>query len=242
MKRFWDRAEAVRDGADWAVQLDGRPVRLPGGTPLRVPGHALAVAVAEEWQAAGGSKGGELSWEALPLTRLAGTAQERILPNPGPVAEGIARYAESDLLCYRATHPQSLVVRQVRAWQPLLDWAVQQYGAELRVAEGIVHVPQDPSALAALRRAVEAQDAWELAALGLMVPALGSLVLGLALMAGRLHAEEAYGLAILDEIWQEEQWGEDQEASERRRNVGADVALAARFAHLHKQGVGRGRT
>lgn len=236
MKRFWDKAQAVRDGAGWAVQLDGKPVRLPGGTPLRLPGGTLAAAVAEEWQAAGGSKGGELTWDAVPLTRLAGTAQERILPDPGPVAEGIARYAESDLLCYRAAHPQPLVVRQARAWQPLLHWAAQEYGAELRVAEGIMHVPQDPAALAALRRAVEAHDAWQLAALGLAVPALGSLVLGLAMLAERLDATDASELATLDEIWQEEQWGEDKEAADRRRHVGADVTLAARFAHLHKQG------
>lgn len=235
MKRFWDDARAVAEGTEWNVQLDGRPVRLPGGAALLVPGAALADAIAAEWRKAGdGAKGGEMNWDQVPLTRLAGTAQERILPDPAPVAAGIARYGESDLLCYRAPHPQPLIVRQARAWQPLLDWAAHEYGARLRVAEGVMHLEQDQEALEALRQVVKRHDAWELAALGLAVPALGSLVLGLALLAGRLEAKEAHALATLDDEWQREHWGDDQVDASRLMRLGADVALAARFSALHR--------
>ena len=234
MKRFWDKAEPQADAAGWVIHLDGRPVRLPGGPILSVPRAPLADAIAVEWRAAGERKGGEMSWHDVPLTRLAGTAQERILPDPGPVAEGIARYGESDLLCYRATHPQPLVQRQEHAWQPLLDWAADTYAAPLRVSAGITHVAQDPVALAALHRAVQAHDPWELAALGLAVPDLGSVVLGLALSAGRITAADAHRLATLDEAWQEEQWGQDDEATARRANQARDIALAGRFLALHR--------
>ena len=103
---------------------------------LRVESEPLARAIAEEWQAAGGGKGGEMSFADTPLTCLAGTAQQRIAPDPVPTVDAIARYAESDLLCYRAETPEELVARQAREWQPWLDWVALTYDAPLRVARG----------------------------------------------------------------------------------------------------------
>ena len=232
MKRFWDHAEATADAEGWAVLLDGRPVRLPGGGPLRLPFPALAQAIVAEWESAGTAKGGEMSYADVPLTRLAGTAQERIGPNPEPVALEIARYAESDLLCYRATDPEALVRRQAERWQPWLDWAAHRYDARLHVTAGVMHVAQDPAAIARLAQAVAACDAPTLAALGVAVPALGSLVLGLAMAEAELDAAEAHALATLDETFQEELWGQDALALERRRRIGAEVAVAGRFLAL----------
>jgi chaperone required for assembly of F1-ATPase len=232
MKRFWDQAEIVREDEGWHVLLDGKPVRLPDGPPLLLPRRPLAEAVAAEWRAAGGEKGGEMSYADLPLTRLAGTAQARIAIDPEPVVLELARYGESDLLCYRAEFPAELVRRQQAEWQPWLDWAEQRYGARLRVTSGITHVAQDPAALVALTEALAAHDVPSLAALGIAVPALGSLVLGLAMADDSLDAATAYRLSVLDELFQEEQWGEDAEAAARRAKVAEDVLLAGRFLAL----------
>lgn len=232
MKRFWDHAVAVaRPEGGHAVLLDGRPLRLPGGAPLATPSAALAEAIAAEWQAAGGAKGAAMSMEEVPLTRLLGTAQDRVAPDPAAMAEGLARYAETDLLCYRAEDPV-LAVMQAREWQALLDWAAEAHGARLVVTEGLMPVSQPPESLARLRGALGAFGVEELAALGLAVPALGSLVLGLALSAGRVAAAEAHRLATLDETFQETRWGEDPEALARRARALADVALAERFLAL----------
>mgnify|MGYP001049821758 FL=1 len=232
MKRFWTSATvgALPEGG-FTVLLDGRPVRLPGGTPMRVEQRPLAEALAAEWDAAGGGKGGEAGPEALPLTRLVGTAQERIAPDPEPVVAELAKYAETDLLCYRA-EDRRLAERQAVEWQPLLDWAALQLDAPLRVTSGVMPVAQDPSALAALRRALVVRTPLELAALGIAVPALGSLVLGLALALGRLDAAEAFRLATLDEAFEEAFWGVDAEAAARRERIAADVTLARRLIDL----------
>jgi chaperone required for assembly of F1-ATPase len=232
VKRFWDNAEVALSGHGWSVLLDGRPVRLPGGAPLRLAPPALAAAIRAEWQVAGAGKGGEMSYADVPLTRLAGTAQERIAPNPEPVALELARYAATDLLCYRATGPQALVERQAAQWQPWLDWAEARYGARLRVTSGVMHIAQDPGALALLARAVAAYDALALAALGVAVPALGSLVLALALTEGGLDAAQAHALATLDETFQEELWGRDALAAARRRRIGAELEVTGRFLQL----------
>lgn len=232
MKRFWEKAEAVTEGDAWSVTLDGKPVRVPGGGPLSLPTLPLARAVAAEWQAAGGAVGGEMSYADLPLTRLAGTAQERVAPNPGPVVLELARYAESDLLCYRAEQPAALVERQHVQWQPWLDWVAQKHGAKLKVTAGIIHVQQSESAIAALTTAVALHDPHRLAGLGILVPSYGSLVLGLAVAAGALSASEAHEVATLDERHQAEFWGWDHEAEARMARIAEDVSAAGRFLDL----------
>ncbi len=235
MKRFWDTAAHAAQPGGYGVQLDGRPVRLPSGTPLLVASEALARAIAAEWHAAGGAKGGEMSMEDVPLTRLAGTAQERLAANPAAQVEGLAKFAETDLLCYRA-EDDKLAALQAAQWQPLLDWAALHLDAPLRVTTGLMPVTQPPAALAALHRAVAACSPVELAALGLLVPAMGSLVLALAVLRGRLQAAPAHALSVLDETFQEAFWGSDPASENKRARGAADVALADRLLHLARQG------
>lgn len=232
MKRFWENATLEQGPGGFQVLLDGRPMRLPGGGRLAVAARPLAEAMAAEWQAAGGAKGGEMGYADVPLTRLAGTAQERIAPDPEPVVLELARFGESDLLCYRADAPEALVRHQAEQWQPWLDWAAERHGAVLKVTTGVMHLPQDPAALAALAVAVAGCEPMVLAGLGVAVPALGSLVLGLALAEGALDAAAAHALAMLDETFQESLWGRDEEAAIRRARVGADIAVAGRFLAL----------
>lgn len=231
MKRFWDEARAVPGEAGFTVALDGRPVRLPGGRPLAVAEQPLAEALAAEWQAAGGAKGGLLAWADVPLTRLVGTAAERIAPAPEPTVAALARYGGTDLLCYRAEDPE-LARRQDREWQPWLDWAARALDAPLVTTAGLMPVAQPPAALASLHGALAREAPLALAALGVLVPALGSLVLALAVRRGALEAGAAHRLALLDELFQEEAWGLDAAAAARRARVAGEVALAARLIEL----------
>ncbi|WP_145135310.1 ATP12 family chaperone protein [Roseomonas gilardii] len=235
MKRFWDRADYAEVPGGFAIMLDGKPLRLPGvdgrAAGFVLPGRPLAEAVAGEWQQAGGGKGGEMSLDEVPLTRLTATGLDRIAPDPGPTVEAIARYAETDLLCYRA-EDRRLAALEAAEWDPVLDWCATCHGARLHPTSGIGYRMQDPDALERLRDAVAAHSPLELSALGLAVPALGSLVLGLALSAGALDPVAAYRLSIVDETYQEAFWGEDAEALARRERLAADVALSARLLFL----------
>ncbi len=232
MKRFWDQASVVAEPCGYTVTLDGKPLRVPEGGVLCLPSAALAEAVAAEWQAAGGARDGEMTMADVPLTRLAGTAQERIAQNRDAVVQELARYGGSDLLCYRAPHPTALVEMQAQLWQPWLDWSAQRLGAALLVTEGIAHVTQPVEALAALEAAVAALDPYRLAALGILVPSYGSLVLALAVAHDAMSCEAAFELATLDERFQVEQWGWDREAQDRMHRLAADVADAGRFLAL----------
>lgn len=222
MKRFWTSVDITRAGG---ITLDDKPVRTPGRAPLILPNDRLAEAVADEWRAVAG----EIDPRAMPLTGLANAAIDRIAPDPAAFAAGLAVFAESDLLCYRADSPAPLVARQAAAWDPLLDWARATYGVDFVVTTGIMHRHQPPETLARLGQAIAARDPFELAALAPIVTISGSLVAALAL-AGRAADAEAVWLASeLDADWQAEQWGEDDLAiparQARRRDYEAGVRL-----------------
>jgi chaperone required for assembly of F1-ATPase len=233
MQRFWEeaRAAALAEGG-FGVLLDGKPLRLPSGARLSVPALTLAEELAAEWQRAGGGKGRPFSLETLPLTRLVANAIDRIAADHVGAVAAVARYGETDLLCYRADFPPKLAARQHEAWQPLLDWAALAFDARLSVTAGVIAVRQDPACLAALARAVAEHEPIALSGLGQLVQSTGSLVLGLAVSHGRLSPEEAHALAVIDEAFQAEEWGEDAEAAERLAGIAADIAAGARLLAL----------
>ncbi len=228
MKRFYREARCAPAAGGYGVALDGKPVLTPAGRPLAVPGAALAEALAEEWAV----PGERVEREAMPLTRLVcGALDLTSAARPGTVA-AVARYAETDLVCYRAPAPPTLAARQAAAWQPLVEWAAERYGARLAVTTGLRPIPQAPAAVAALRAAVAVLDDLALTGLGFATGALGSLVVALALLEGRLAAAAAAEAALVDERYQMERWGADPELAERCRRLAHDVACADRLFRL----------
>lgn len=224
MKRFW-KDVAVVDGE---IRLDGKPVRTPGRTPLVLPTSALADAVADEWRAVGA----EIDPRAMPLTGLANAAIDRVAPDLAAFAATLAKYGESDLLCYRAADPPELAARQAAAWNPPLDWAERTYGVTFEIAQGVIHAAQPPATIARLGAAVAAFDPFRLAALSPIVTVTGSLVLGLALANRALDAEAAWRAAQVDDAWQEEHWGTDPLAEQARAAHRRDFDAGARILEL----------
>jgi chaperone required for assembly of F1-ATPase len=228
VKRFYAEAGIAARAGGFAIELDGKPVRTPAKAPLAAPNRALAAAIADEWRA----QGERIDPATMPLTRLASIAIDLVAPRRDEVVAAIVKYAETDLVCYRAAAPPELVRRQHAVWQPLVQWVAERYGARLDVTEGVVPRDQPAAALGALRQAVEAYDDWALAALNLATAACGSVVVALALAEGRLDAGHAFAAAQLEESFEFEQWGEDSEQTRRRAILGDDIAAAARFLAL----------
>jgi chaperone required for assembly of F1-ATPase len=230
MKRFYkDTAVEAGDGG-WHVLLDGKPMRTPAKAVLAVPTRALADAIAREWSAV--PEKAEINVAHLPLTRLAATGLDRVTSQRERVIDDTAKYGGSDLLCYRATVPESLVQRQQQAWQPLLDWAAERYGARLTVANGTTFVAQPAEAVAALRAAVAAHSDLALSALYNLTHIAGSLVIALAVSEHRLSPAEAFTAAELDDLYQIERWGSDPIATKRHDGIKHDMNAGAAFLAL----------
>ncbi len=227
-KRFWTAASVAPVEGGFTVLLDGRGVKTPAKAPLVVPSEALARLIAAEWDA----QVEKVAPETMPATRAANSALDKVAVQFDQVAEMLAEYGGTDLLCYRAEGPAELVARQAAGWDPLLDWASDRYGAPLVATAGVMFIAQPPGSLAALRRAVFDQTPFQLAALHDLIAITGSLILGLAVAEGRLSPDEAFDLSRIDEHWQIEQWGEDEEAAALEASKRQALHEAARFYGL----------
>ncbi len=230
MKRFY-KDTGVEEGEDgFRVLLDGKPMRTPAKAILLVPTRALAEAIAAEWAAV--PEKAEINAAHLPLTRLAATGIDRVVARRADVIADTAKYAGSDLLCYRATAPDSLVKLQQELWQPLLDWAAERHGARLVTADGIGFVDQPEEAKATLHAAVSAHGDLALSALYNLTHTAGSVVIALAVSEGRLDAAAAFAAAQMDELYQVDRWGDDPLAEKHREGVRRDIETCTRFLSL----------
>ncbi|MGJ8536256.1 MAG: ATP12 family chaperone protein [Parasphingopyxis sp.] len=232
MKRFYDKADAVRTSDGWAVALDERTVRTPGRKPLAMASRKLADAIAAEW--AGQEE--RIDPAAMPLTGLANAAIDRVTPAQADFAAELAEYGETDLLCYRADSPAELVANQCAAWDPLLEWAARRFDIAFETTTGIVHRPQPEATVAQLRAATEAYGPFHLAGLSPVVRIGGSLVAALALAENAFDEDTVWAATRIDEDWQADKWGEDQVAIEARDARRREFSAGMRFLRLLEAG------
>ncbi len=232
-RRFYKEAGISEGAGGFTLTLDGRPGRTPGRAPLALPTRALGEAVAAEWQ----SQGASIDPTTMPLTRLANSTIDGVVPRDEEVRADLVRYAGSDLVVYRAAEPERLVAEQAAAWDPVHAWARDSLGAHFVLSEGVMFVEQPAEAIAAVRAAIDREPSpFRLAALHVMTTLTGSVLIALMHAAGRLAVEDAWRAAHADELFQESRWGADYEASERRSRREADFQAASRFFDLAAPG------
>jgi len=225
MKRFYKDVSVDTTARGHRILLDGRPIHSPARQPLVMPSAAFAEALAGEWR----GQGETIERAGMGLTRLVSTALDRMPALRGAAIEEALGYALTDLLCYRAPEPVELAERQRRSWQPWLDWLAKAHGARLVVTTTMLPVNQPEPAIARLRAAIEQLDDWRLVGLHGATTALGSVVLGLALLEGEIDAEQALAASLLDELFEIERWGRERDALRRQQVLRRDVAAAASF-------------
>lgn len=228
-KRFYKSVSTAPEGDSWAVHLDDRPIRTPAKATLTLPCEGLAQAIAAEWDA----QEGVLDLASMTLTKLANVAIDRTPGNREPMADELAKYAETDVTCYLAEGPSPLRECQDAAWRPWRDWAGKTLGIVLVPVEGIVAMPQPEASLEAVRAHALGLDDFRLTALAWGCSLFGSAILALAVEQGVLDGSDALKLASVDEDWQIETWGEDAEAVAARSNRAKEAAaLASWFTAL----------
>jgi chaperone required for assembly of F1-ATPase len=230
VRRFYKTAEVEEEGGRFVVSLDGRRARTPGRNPLSAQSEALMLKVAEEWE----RQREAIDPADMPLTRLLNSAIDGVAHTMAETRADILRYADCDLLCYRAEEPDTLVARQAHAYDPILRWGADELGARFHVTAGVTHVAQPHAALAAIGAALEAcDDPVALAALSVMTTLTGSALLALGVARGFLSAEAAWRVAHVDEDFQAERWGADAEAMAQREARRREFEAAATAIGVH---------
>ncbi|MEH6527500.1 MAG: ATP12 family protein [Sneathiella sp.] len=228
MKRFYENVTVDKAEAGYAIRLDKRPIKTPAKAPVFLPTEALAEAIADEWR----SQKDKVEPAAMPLMQAAATAIDRVMTQRQKVIDDIVAYGGTDLICYRATYPASLISKQSDAWDPLIDWIKSRHGAHLKTTSSIAHITQDERQLEKLAAIVDAQEDMTLAPLYNITALCGSLVIGLAVLDGHLSADEAFDVSELDETHAIENWGADDEALIRRKNNKESLMASTRFLKL----------
>ena len=224
VSRFYKAVEVREADGRHALLLDGRGARTPGRNPLAAMSRALMLEAAAEWE----RQHETIDPANMPLTRLLNSAIDGVAHTMAETRADILGYAGSDLLCYRAEEPDTLVARQAHAFDPVLRWAAESLGARLNVTTGVMHVAQPPEALAAIAAALDTyDDPVALAALSVMTTLTGSALLALGVARGFLSAEAAWQAAHVDEDFQAERWGADAEAVARREGRWREFEAAA---------------
>lgn len=223
-RRFYETVSVAAQNAGFIVKLDTHELKTPAKNPLILPTEALARAVADEWQA----QAQDIDSHTMPTMRLVSTALDRVAAVPQETAQAFAAYGMSDLLCYRAENPEKLVKRQAEAWDPLLAWAQARFDMSFEVTQGILPIAQ-PSGNEARLVAIAGDDVFRLTGLAHMAAILGSAILALAVEAEEITHEAAYSLAFLDDLFQIEEWGEDEEAMSRLAKIALDIEHASRY-------------
>jgi len=224
-KRFWSESSVVPEGDGFGIRLDGRVVKTPAKSALALPKRALAQAIATEWDA----QDKIIDPETMPLTRLANSAIDKVSVQQAEVAALVADYGASDLLCYRAEGPEVLVARQAERWDPMLNWAAQAHEIRLNVQSGIMPVKQPADSIAKMHSITASMDPFALTAFHELVSLSGSWVLGLAAMENARPIGTLWDIGNVDEIWQAEQWGADEEAAENQSKKSAAFHIAHVF-------------
>lgn len=210
-RRFYKSVEVAEGEGGFQVLLDGRSPRSSKGAKLVAPTRVLAELCAEEWA----RQGEFIELGSMDATRLAFTAIEAIPPAREATAEQFAQYAGSDLICYFAEAPAALVQRQDEHWGPVLERTERELALAFIRAAGIRHQAQPEATLANVKALALASDDFGLAGLAFGAALFGSAILTLALQRGWLTGEQAHALSRVDEAYQEEKWGVDEEAAER---------------------------
>ena len=219
-KRFYKSALLADDGL--SIQLDGRILRSPAGSLLRLPKMALALAIADEWRA----QGDDIEPPTMPLFSLAVTVIDRVAPQRDMVMAELAAYGGNDLLCYRDVQTD-LASCQHDQWQPCLDWLAAEHDIHLEIVTGIMPIGQ--SGAVKFGPLIATHDDWQLGILHRATSLSGSLVLGLAFVSMKIDSDKMFDLAFLDELWQNETWGTDVETADRHGFLRTELQDAARF-------------
>jgi len=225
---FWTDATVERADRGFTVRLDGHPIKTPAKADFVMPTRALAAAAAVEWQA----QETHVDPKTMPVTRAVNAAIDKVAVQRDEIVAMLAAYGDADLLCYRADSPAGLVARQAAAWDPLLAWAETRLGARLAPVTGVMHQSQAPEALARLKQPLDVLTAFELTAVHDLISLTGSLVIGLAASTGQGALQSLWDASRIDETWQAEHWGEDQEAAEEADLKRAAFFQAAKFLAL----------
>lgn len=212
-KRFYKTVAVAATDSGYTVTLDGRFIKTPTRRDVVVASETLAGRLAAEWDA----QGSHIDPDLMPHVKLINSAVEGGEAARPALIDEVIKFCGNDLLLYRADSPRELVALQEKVWDDALVRLARHFSVAFQPTVGILHQEQSPDTLEKLRASLQATDFISATALVSITGLTGSGLLSIALRETLLDCEAVWAAAHVDEDYQIANWGEDFEASERRK-------------------------
>lgn len=222
-----------KDEGGFIIELDGKPVKTPMKRSLLAPNQAIADALASEWA----GQGDDINPGTMPLTQILSTQRDRIANERSTIEATLLKYLDTDLICYRADTPPELQKAQSDAWDKHLKWFENTFGHGLEITTGLNALSQSAAAHTAISTHVKSLNDANFTLLQLVSSIAGSLVLGLAFIAGQTNADEIFTAIRVEEnfkaeIYNEDFYGQDPAQQEKDTIIKAELKTAEDYLNL----------
>ena len=144
------------------------------------------------------------------------------------VIDRLVRFSLTDMMLFWGQN-EDLVKRQEKIWGPLLEWANEEINTRFIRTQSLDVPEQEKTSGYRLKAFLEKLSDKELAAFYVAALNMKSVLLAAALVKGRINAKQAFEAAYLEELWQAENWGVEEEAEKRRAEVRQELVEIEKF-------------
>ncbi len=220
MKKFWERVQLKKtDISSYEIFLDDKILKTPLRKKLIIPNLKIAEEIYKEWN----QDIKIIDKDAMIFYGILSTSIDKICGNRKLYIDDILDFIDTDLTCYRAEKPNDLVQWQSKNWDPILLKVEKYINSKINVFRGIMPLKQDQEIHIKITKLLTKFNDLEILVLHRIANITGSVFLSLCIFISDKIKEKAFELSFLDELWQAENWGYEEEASKNRNKINLEL-------------------
>lgn len=142
-------------------------------------------------------------------------SQQYIAEHRAETVDNICRFLDVDTLLFW-DEKEDLSAYQIKYWQPLLHKLKTEFGLDMQTTTGLL-LTENEKNTKKFSHILQSMSNKELTGCFLAASELKSVLLGLLFAKQKISAAEAFQAAYLEEIYQNQFWGEDVAALNARK-------------------------
>ena len=216
-EKYWKeiRKELFK-GNLFRIYLDETRLQSDRGNDIKIS-ERLADEIVREWSAGGKITAIKNSF----FTKFCFSATDTTEKEREVILNRLVEYGNCDPICYIASEPKKLHLKQENLYSPLIDWAEKFFSIKLNRATGILFIEQPLLNSGIIKKYLKECDNFHLTAIHELTKSLGSLFTCLALYKNVVSLELAWEVANVEDNFRIEVWGEVKE-EKQKKNVDLD--------------------
>ena len=220
MKKFWETIEIKKKTSkEFYILLDDKKLKTPLKNELVLSNYLIAKEVLKEWD----QSSDIIKTDDLVFYGLLSTAIDRVREEKNSYINDIINFIDTDLICYRADNPIDLVSFQNKHWDPVIMLIEKYINNNVSVFKGVMPSQQNSKVHHKIKKLVVELNDVQISVLHRITNLIGSVFLALCILKKDLSNKQAFELSFLDELWQAENWGYEEDASAKRKRIRTEL-------------------